>query len=796
MTHPPLPRALLALALFAAFLPLCAYPVLADGQAATLTLTVVDEATGAPVRGAVVLVDGESVGETDRAGRIAVPRVARGTRQIMVLSDDHAALERTLELAAGPRAVRWQLDGAKPETVQIVEKAVRPKREATEVVLAQEEVKSVPGTFGDPVRVVENLPGMSRTPGGFGGALIVRGANPADSGVYLDGVEVPLLYHFGGLTSVVNAEFLGDVTFLPGGFGAQYGRATAGVVEVRSKSLACDRVRASAAVDPIDAEAFACVPLGRWRLAAAARRSYVDAFLPTLLDQAAEGESATIVSPSYFDYQLKAERTTARQRFEIFAFGARDGLTVSRAGSAEDADMALSGGISFHRLQLRHTYFWGERASLESALTPGLMTQDFGDESKELGTQHHARVEIGTISLRETLTVALAPQLKLRGGLDHQLWIWNADFVTDLPTLARQFPSPLEIDPTRQSPWKTSSVDLNQAYWGELVLQPRADLALTSGMRVSRLDFDRTARWTFEPRLAARWQVVPTTAVKASSGIYRKLPDPMSGVIVSGFGQPNLAAERAIHATGGVEHDFGPLAVTLEGFHVWRDRLPSPTDEVRFVDGKAEPVLFRSDGRGRSLGLELLVRRNAAEERRFSGWVAYTLSRSLRRDRSADGPGLDQIGGNDPASPRLDDLPDQSREYLSPFDQTHILTTVGRWALPWKMSLGFRFQYVSGNPMTPLEKGTVRYDADRDAHQVEPGSVARNSDRLPAFHRLDLRLDKRWDFRAWNLTAYLEVVNSYNRRSVEAIGYDYRYRSRTALRGLPILPIIGLKGEI
>ena len=62
------------------------------------------------------------------------------------------------------------------------------------------------------------------------GVIIVRGANPGDSGTYFDGVEIPLLYHFGGLTSVVNAEFLEDIAFYPGGFGAYYGRATAGIV--------------------------------------------------------------------------------------------------------------------------------------------------------------------------------------------------------------------------------------------------------------------------------------------------------------------------------------------------------------------------------------------------------------------------------------------------------------------------------------------------------------------------------------------------------------------------------------
>jgi hypothetical protein len=39
-------------------------------------------------------------------------------------------------------------------------------------------------------------------------------------------------------------------------------------------------------------------------------------------------------------------------------------------------------------------------------------------------------------------------------------------------------------------------------------------------------------------------------------------------------------------------------------------------------------------------------------------------------------------------------------------------------------------------------------------------------------------------------------MNAYNRRPVEAIGYDYRYRTRTELKGLPVLPLLGVKGEL
>lgn len=746
--------------------------------------------------GVVVLVDGQPAGTTDARGRFALAGLTAGEHLISLMAPDGETLHTQLTLAAGASVQRtFTLEAGEVEQVTLVEKTERPKRAAGEVSLSQKDVSEVAGTFGDPVRVLENLPGTSRAPGGAGGALIIRGASPADSAVLMDGIPIPTLYHFGGLTSVVNSEFLSAVNFRPGGFGAQFGRATGGVAEIESAALACDHLRAAAAVDPLDAELFLCVPVGRWRLAAAGRRSYLDAFLPALLRASAkEGETPTIVTPAYFDYQLKAERAWDRQRFELFAFGARDTLELSRASSGEDADMNFGADLAYHRLQLRHFYF-GERLTLESAVAPGFLHAVTSDGSQDLSTSHNARGDIFTLQWRETATLGLTSWLTWRGGIDHQFTHFDFVALDPVANLARRYPTPLAMDARTQSPWSQQATFVDQAYWTEFVLQATDRLTVTPGLRAANLVVATAQRFVLEPRLAARWQATDRTILSAAGGVYRKLPDLFSGLLIEGFGQPNLDAERAFHTVVGVERGLGRFETKLEGFYVRRDRLPSPTDEVELHDGKAEPVLFRSDGRGRSYGAELLVRLPAEQGRRFSGWVAYTLSRSFRRDRRALASGGSEFMVADPTTPRRGGLT-QGQESLSPYDQTHNLTAVGRWELPWNTSLGFRFQLVTGNPTTPLHQGQTYYDADSDRYQVRPGSVAAGSGRLPTFHRLDVRFDKHWQFRAWRLTAYLELINAYNQRPVESFGYDYRYRTRTELKGLPILPLLGLKGEL
>jgi hypothetical protein len=154
---------------------------------------------------------------------------------------------------------------------------------------------------------------------------------------------------------------------------------------------------------------------------------------------------------------------------------------------------------------------------------------------------------------------------------------------------------------------------------------------------------------------------------------------------------------------------------------------------------------------------------------RFFGWLAYTLSRSERRD--APGEPLHRYD----------------------FDQTHILTALASYKLGRGWQVGGRFRYVTGSPYTPEIGGVMDYDAGAYA-PITAKSV--NSARLPDFNQLDLRIDKAWKFSAWQLSAYLDVQNVYYRKNAEGIAYNYNYTQSSVVSGLPILPIIGVRGEL
>jgi outer membrane receptor protein involved in Fe transport len=295
-----------------------------------------------------------------------------------------------------------------------------------------------------------------------------------------------------------------------------------------------------------------------------------------------------------------------------------------------------------------------------------------------------------------------------------------------------------------------------------------AELDLGRGLTVTpgaRADYYRlNDGFAVDPRLSARWRRGRLT-VRGGLGRYSQPPIEFQSDPV--FGDPGVRPSHAIHYALGVDRRFGEaLALETTLFYKTLDALVVGDEAlVRKPDGTLAPRGYGNLGSGRVYGAEILFRHDDAG--RLFGWLAYTLSRAERRDTPED----------------------ELRPFS--FDQTHILTLVGNLRLPRRFQTGLRLRYVTGNPSTPV-LGSI-YDADSDVYFPVPGAV--NSERVGDFLQLDLRVEKRFDFEDWHLTAYLDVQNATNRANPEAYFYSYDYRERRMISGLPVFPALGVRGE-
>jgi TonB family protein len=717
--------------------------------------TLLERGTRRPLAGVLVEARaGEKTlaqGSTDAAGRFALS-VPEAEFTLLASPPGHARLEAPVrERPGAERDETFYLEplgaGFRAEVT-----GERIRREITRQVLSPEEIGLVAGTQGDTLKAVLNLPGAAR-PAFGGGNLVLRGSSPGDSAVFIEGLEIPVLYHFGGLRSTFAPRFLESVEFVPGNFAADYGRLTGGIVNVRVRDPKDDAVRGEADFNLYDAGVAVEGPLGKgWSGGAAFRRSWVDAILPAVLPK--DSPLSFTSAPRFYDYQFLATwKPDGPDKVRLLFFGSQDKLVAIFDRPADDPSITgdLRFRVAFHELQASWAHVFSPALRQESWVALGLTTI-----STRAGTLFFD-LSTRRVDARSTWVWQALPGLEARGGLDVQFG--DASISLDVPLAPREGENQVPVGTLARIGTSKRAQLFQPAAFAELRWTPVEGLDVLPAVRA---DWTRALeRWSVDPRLAVRWRVAEATVLKAAAGVFQQTPEP--GETDSSVGATGLRYRRSLQTSAGFEQGILPgLDLDVTGFAKSLDRLV-----VRNLATETDPAAPRylSEGKGRIYGLELLLRAKLGE--RFRGFVAYTFQRSLRTDRPGEG------------------------ERRFDFDQPHILTVLGTWVWNPRWTFGARFRLVSGNPDTPVT-GSV-YDAAADVYVPLYGPT--NSTRLGAFHALDLRADRTWTFDRWKLSAYLDVQNVYNRGNPEGWQYRYDYRERTPLTGLPILPILGLKGE-
>ncbi|MBM7114329.1 TonB family protein [Archangium primigenium] len=702
---------------------------------------------------------------SDAEGRFTL-RVPSGVCDVRVVAGDYHlfATKETLAPSETTEVIFYLMP--KAPGFETVVRGAREKKEVVRRTLERQELQKVPGSFGDPIRVLQNLPGVARSPF-ITGQLIVRGAAPDQTLTFFDGVEVPLLYHLGGGPSVVNAEFVDRIDFFPGGFGSRYGRAVGGIVDVATRKGASDTLHGSVKVDLLDSGFFLEAPITDGiSIAGAARRSYVDVLLPLVLPEDPEG-GTLLVLPRYWDYQVRmdfgakrGEKGAGHSSGYVMAFGSDDLLRVVATGGGRNRDVTVDARTLFHRVKGDWTW---RKGNLTSVVTPyfGYDLGSFGFGTTKLDAN------VWSLGLREDLSLELRPWLVARAGAD--LRFEHLVGEGTLPSVGGiQYPAFPGAEPLAEvQAIKRVANTFDSALFAEVDVKA-GPVTVTPGLRATYSRIYGQTRYALDPRLWARWVLTEKMALKGSLGLYSQPPEAFN-LEPAPLGNPRLSYERAFQSSLGVERQItDAIGLDVTGYFNRRyDLVVSPGDRVVNADGSITSYPYSNRGLGRAYGMEVMLRH--AVTRNFFGWLAYTLNRSEQRR-----------AGGDPYR-------------LTTFDQTHILTAVGSYRLPYGLELGARMRYVTGRPTTPLQHTFDRYDVDRNRFYGTYGPT--DSARFKAFHQLDLRLDKNWLFDRWTLTAYIDVQNVYNASNVEATFYDYRYREQFEVPGIPILPVVGVKGS-
>jgi hypothetical protein len=605
---------------------------------------------------------------------------------------------------------------AEPDEVVIRGKRPEPSRTAT---LTRTEVREIPGTFGDPFRAVETMPGVTPIVTGLP-FYFVRGAPPGNVGYFIDGIRVPLLFHVGAGPSVIHPGLVDRVDFYPGGYPARFGRFAGGIVAGETLDPDPD-LRGEYNLRVFDAGALVEFPFADNRATAlvGGRYSYTALLLTyltpnTLLD--------------YWDYQARVSYdVTPKDRLGVFAFGAYDYI-----GQRTPTETLTLFGTQFHRADFRYDRSLGRRGSLRTAFTIGLDRSLLQDQERSVRNR--------LAGARTELEYQLSKQVLFRAGtdlaLDHyEVVIGSSDLS---PTAARVS----EFFPSR--------TDVAVGARGDLVIDLDSRFTITPGTRVDLYGSEGATALAADPRFAWRAEVTDRIALLGAVGIAHQ--PPAFVVPLPGFQPGGLRGglQKAVQESFGVEYELGEgmtatATVFQNAFFDMSDPLGAvepivggcapgqyPTgsiggdlgdqpDEPSFCGPRFDPGTLgpdRSGGGGQaadsrggrragaafevrtmgsSYGFEFYLKRRLTS--RLGGYLSYTLSRSTRSYAN--------------------------RRYIATFDRTHVANGALAYDLGKSWRAGTRLTFYTGLP-----KATDPSDPD--------------STRLPAFFRVDLRLEKRW----------------------------------------------------
>ncbi|MDB4981429.1 MAG: TonB family protein / TonB-dependent receptor [Myxococcales bacterium] len=706
----------------------------------------VELGTRAPVTGATVsAVVGERhyTADADERGRfqLALPT---GAARVSVYAANHNPFVQAETLAPNQDlSVTYLVERDRYDPYEIVIVGEQRREEVSRITLRGPEIHEIPGTFGDPFRVIQTLPGVSSVVSLLPFA-IVRGSSPSASGYLLDGTRVPMLFHLLAGPSVIHPEFIDELQFYPGGAPAPYGGYTGGIIDGRTRRARADEHLLDFDIANLQAGGYVrepLKPLGA-TLTVAARYGYPGLVLGLLTNR---------LSLSYWDYQVRLDGGNARNGWTVFMFGAGDELdTPAATATPGQANPPLQPALilGFQRLDLRYH------------LTQGRLEESF---RAVLGYDH-------TVSQGTDFSVWNAePQVALTWTQNERLRL-----VGGVQTSARDLHQGASAVGGANA-FSALTSQLGTAMSGssylEAIWRPAPRVLIRPGVRADVFEDNTATKTDVDPRLTLRYKLFDRALpdlvagsddsaawLKASVGVYHQpprfvLPLPGLDLMPLKYGlmqsyQSSLGVELPLREKFSLSAEgfFNYLDPTIFDLAVNNQTVATPANRTLVPTAVVTPPMdiqqfidnLTTPGKGRAYGLEFLLRRQSKTG--VFGWISYTLSRSERLRDTGWVP--------------------------YDFDRTHLLNVVAGLPLRRNWDLGVRLAYQSGKPTTT----TTGYNAAYGT----------------GYFRFDFRVDKRAVYRKWLLDFYVDVANAAVLPEEVQPGTVLRY----------VLPTVGFRARL
>ena len=596
------------------------------------------------------------------------------------------------------------------------------------------EIETYPGGNNDITKVVQSLPGISPSIGGFRNDIIIRGGGPNESVYYIDGIEIPNINHFstqgssGGPVGLVNISFIKDVTLSTSSFGAEYDNALSGVLSFEQKEANNERIAGNFRLGSSEAGfTFEGPIFDDTSFIFSVRRSYLQFVFKAI---------GLPFLPDYWDYQLKMNhKIDDFNSINLIGIGSIDKLTINEP---EDFDFENQStieqipiinqnsrtlGISWKRIYKNKNGFFN------LSISNNRLENEFQRFENNLTKTNIVYSNISTEEESKLRFISNhnSNDLNFSFGGNIQKSIYSNSTIFDFYNVDYD----TKIDLIKYGLFLKSSTNL---------LNDKLGVSL--GIRIDQDNFTNNNYLfeNFSPRLSLSYNITENNKWKLNftAGRYFKLPTYTSlgfkdfnDILIN----KNSKYTRSDHTVLGIEFNNSESSrFTVEAFNKFYDNYPiSYTDGVSLANkGGGFEVLgnerVSTSGKGISYGIEFLYQQKLKNN--FYGIFSYTFFFS-------------KFSG-------FDDI------YLpSVWDNRNLVSFTGGYKLRKNWELSSKIRFIDNTPYVPLDI--------LKSNQAYPELILDYSELgtkyLDEFLKLDLRVDKRWNFRSISMNLYIDIEN-------------------------------------
>ncbi|MCB0631316.1 MAG: TonB-dependent receptor [Saprospiraceae bacterium] len=709
-----------------------------------------DARTGEPLIGATVSLGDSGLGAvTDVDGFYQINDIPTTTYQVTAAYLGYTPDNRfnVIIRSVGNPALNFELQEAVEQLDEVVisassrEDMVTPLSSQT---LSAVEIATYPGGNNDIAKVVQSLPGVAGSVGGFRNDIIIRGGAPNENVYYLDGIEIPNINHFstqgsaGGPVGLINVSFIEQVDLSTSAFDARYDNPLSGVVQFDQRIGDTRKFKTNLRVSASETALTLEGPLFRagrenspTTFIVSARRSYLQFLFKVI---------GLPILPDYWDYQYKINhKIDEYNELSLIGVGSIDNFSVNELDEFDaEQQSTLEQVPIIKQWSTTSGLSWKRRlkngnGSMRTSLSTNILNNRF---ERYRNNVNQTDLYFSNDS-RERETKFRHEQTRYWGD-----WIVSAGLVlqqagyTNVTTnevTGNRFDSSINF-------WRYGLFVQSS----RSVLDNRLDISL--GLRSDANSFTGQKQQllsTLSPRLALSYALEPGKRwrLNASIGRYYKIPpytmlgyQDNQGVLLN----KGTRYIKSDHLVAGLEYRVSSSArITLEGFYKKYDDYPvSVLDQVSLANKGGDFEVLGSEaviskGEGRTYGLEFLFQQQYT--RNFYGILAYTFFRS---EFSADG----------------------SNYLPSLWDSRHLLTFTGGYKFNRNWEASLRYRYSGPSPYVPVnEEATLANYPAVILDYSRLGTL-----RLEAFNQADIRIDKKWNFKKAALDVYLEFQNAFN----------------------------------